>query len=296
MGSERTRREIDAPLVWLISGCSTGIGREIARAALEAGDRVAVTARRPETVSDLVADHPDQAIALALDVTDDGQIAAAVEATNDAFGRIDVLVNNAGYGYVSAVEEGDDADVRRMFDTNFFGAVALIKAVLPGMRARRDGMVLNISSMTGLVSNPANVYYSASKFALESLTEGLSKEVAPLGIRVAAVEPGLFRTDWSSRSMQESEPSISDYADTIGVRRELIRSSSGGEPGDPRRVGDACVMLSRLEEPPLRLLLGGDVLAATRAKLEDFMSSLDEWEDVTLDVGFPDAEAGEPHA
>ena len=290
MSGDRAQRSVDAPLVWLISGCSTGIGREIAREALEAGDHVAVTARRPESVADLVEAFADRAVALALDVTDGDSIAKATSATIERFGRIDVLVNNAGYGYVSAVEEGDDADVRRMFDTNFFGAVDLIKAVLPDMRRRRDGLVLNISSMTGLVSNPANVYYSASKFALESLTEGLAKEVAPLGIRVAAVEPGLFRTDWSSRSMQESEPSIADYADTIGVRRELIRNSSGGEPGDPRKVGEACVMLSRLESPPLRLLLGGDVLGATRAKLADFTASLDAWEDVTLDVGFPDAD------
>jgi NAD(P)-dependent dehydrogenase (short-subunit alcohol dehydrogenase family) len=142
--------------------------------------------------------------------------------------------------------------------------------------------------MTGLVSNPGNVYYSASKFALESLSEGLSKELAPLGLRVSLVEPGLFRTDWSSRSMQESEPTIPDYEATIGARRELIRSSSGGEPGDPRRVGDAVLMLSRLEKPPLRLLLGADVLAATRAKLAEFEASMDEWEAVTLDVGFAD--------
>ncbi len=175
-----------------------------------------------------------------------------------------------------------------MFDTNLFGAIALIKAALPGMRAKRSGYIVNISSMTGLVSNPGNVYYSASKFAMESLTEGLAKELAPLGIRVSAVEPGLFRTDWSSRSMFESPETIEDYKDTIGVRRDLIRNSSGGEPGDPRKVGDALVMLSRLADPPLRLLLGRDVLGATRAKLADFQTSLDEWEAVTLDVGFPD--------
>jgi NAD(P)-dependent dehydrogenase (short-subunit alcohol dehydrogenase family) len=276
--------------VWLITGCSTGIGREIARAALEGGERVAVTARNPASVEDLVAAYPGQAIALALDVNDQSQIDAAVRDTEAAFGRVDVLVNNAGYGYVSAVEEGVDDDVRRMFDTNFFGAIATIKAVLPGMRARKSGYIVNISSMTGLVSNPGNVYYSASKFALESLSEGLAKELAPLGLRVSVVEPGLFRTDWSSRSMQESEPTISDYEETIGVRRELIRSSAGGEPGDPRRVGDAILMLSRLESPPLRLLLGGDVLAATRAKLADFEASLKEWEAVTLDVGFPENE------
>ena len=276
--------------VWLITGCSTGIGREIARAALEGGERVAVTARNSASVEDLVAAYPGQAIALALDVNDQSQIDAAVRDTEAAFGRVDVLVNNAGYGYVSAVEEGVDDDVRRMFDTNFFGAIATIKAVLPGMRARKSGYIVNISSMTGLVSNPGNVYYSASKFALESLSEGLAKELAPLGLRVSVVEPGLFRTDWSSRSMQESEPTISDYEETIGVRRELIRSSAGGEPGDPRRVGDAILMLSRLESPPLRLLLGGDVLAATRAKLADFEASLKEWEAVTLDVGFPENE------
>ncbi len=277
----------EAP-VWLITGCSTGIGRAITEAALAAGDRVVATARRREAVADFAERFADRALALPLDVTDDAQIAAAVRAAQARFGRIDVLVNNAGYGYVSAVEEGVDADVRRMFDTNFFGALALIKAVLPDMRARRSGYVLNVSSMTGLVSNPGNVYYSASKFALESLTEGLSKEVAPFGIRVSAVEPGLFRTDWSSRSMQESEPSIADYEATIGVRREMIRNSSGGEPGDPRKVGEACVMLSRLDEPPLRLLLGADVLAATRAKLAEFEASLAEWEAVTLDVGFED--------
>ncbi len=291
MTSERrATRRIESPLVWLISGCSTGIGREIALAALGAGDRVAVTARRREAVEDIVAAYPEQARAIALDVTDGAQIEAAVRETTEAFGRIDVLVNNAGYGYVSAVEEGVDADVRRMFDTNFFGAVDLIKAVLPGMRARRDGYVVNISSMTGIVSNPANVYYSASKFAMESLTEGLAKEVAPFGVRVSAVEPGLFRTDWASRSMQESEPAIADYRDSLAERRRLIRSSSGIEPGDPRKVGEACVMLSRLESPPLRLLLGADVLAAARAKLEAFQADLDAWEDVTLDVGFPAAD------
>ncbi len=288
---DMSEQKQDLP-VWLITGCSTGIGREIARAALEGGERVALTARKPETVSDLVAEFPDRAVALALDVTDSEQIDAAVAATESAFGRLDVLVNNAGYGYVSAVEEGVDDDVRQMFDTNFFGAIAMIKAVLPGMRARRSGYIVNISSMTGLVSNPGNVYYSASKFALESLSEGLAKELMPLGLRVSVVEPGLFRTDWASRSMHESKPSIPDYEATIGVRRELIRASSGGEPGDPRKVGEAVLMLSRLDSPPLRLLLGSDVLGATRAKLTEFLASMEEWEAVTLDVGFPEDERG----
>ncbi|MEE2665421.1 MAG: oxidoreductase [Myxococcota bacterium] len=274
--------------VWLVTGCSTGLGRAIARAALEAGEQVALSARDPASVRDLVEAFPEQTIALALDVTSPDQIRAAVAETESALGRIDVLVNNAGYGYVGAVEEGVDAEVRAMFDTNFFGPVELIKAVLPGMRARRAGYIVNMSSMTGLVSNPGNVYYSASKFALESLSEGLAKELAPFGIRVSVVEPGFFRTDWSGRSMKESPESIADYQDTVGVRRRLIREAKGSEPGDPRRVGDAVVMLSRLAAPPLRLLLGRDVYDAFREKLGAMQSSIAEWEAVTLDVEFPE--------
>jgi len=274
--------------VWLITGCSTGIGREIARAALEAGERVALTARDSARVEDLALEYPDQSIALALDVTDQTQIDAAVAETESAWGRIDVLVNNAGYGYIGAVEEGVDAEVRSMFDTNFFGPVAMIKAVLPGMRARRSGYVVNISSTTGLISNPGNVYYSSSKFALESLSEGLAKELAPFGIRVSAIEPGFFRTDWSVRSMKESTRTIADYDDTVGVRRRMIKEAKAPNPGDPKRVGDAVVMLSRLAEPPLHLLLGGDVYDAFREKLRALQSSIAEWEAVTLDVGFPE--------
>lgn len=288
-GSKRTTGEGANAPVWLITGCSTGIGRDIAEVALEAGDRVAVTARKPATVEDLVERFPGQAIALALDVTDPAQVRQSVAETEKAFGRLDILVNNAGYGYVSSVEEGVDEDVRRMFDTNFFGSIAMIKAALPGMRARGDGYIVNVSSMTGLVSNPGNVYYSASKFALESLTEGLAKELNPLGLRVTAIEPGLFRTDWSSRSMQESPESISDYAATIGERRKLIRSASGNEPGDPRRLAEAVLDLTRLESPPLHLLLGRDVLGAMRTKLAEWQKNLDEWESVTVDMGFKES-------
>jgi NAD(P)-dependent dehydrogenase (short-subunit alcohol dehydrogenase family) len=272
--------------VWLVTGCSTGLGREIARAALRAGERVALSARRPEQVEDLAREFPGRGIALALDVTDQKQIDAAVARAQAHFGRIDVLVNNAGYGYVGAVEEGEDAEVRRMFDTNFFGAVALIKAVLPGMRARRSGMIVNMSSMTGLVSNIANVYYSASKFALESLTEGLAKEVAPFGIRVSAIEPGSFSSDWGSRSMVESARRIADYDATVGVRRELIRSG-GISQGDPSRVGEAVVMLTRLAKPPLRLLLGSDVHAAYTAKLAALQAEVGEWAAITLGAPIP---------
>lgn len=271
---------------WLITGCSTGIGREIARCALEAGHQVAVTARRTADVEDFVHTFGDAALPLPLDVTDKQAIADAVAATTERFGGIDVLVNNAGYGYLSAVEEGDDAEVRRLFDTNYFGVVDTLKAVLPGMRAQGSGHVVNISSMTGLVANPPNAYYSSTKFALEALTEALSKEVGPLGIKVTAIEPGGFRTDWASRSMKEAASPIDDYADDVGVRKDLIKQFADHLPGDPRKVGEAVVMVTGLDQPPLRLLLGSDVLQATRTKLAEMSASIDEWEAVTRDVGF----------
>ena len=272
---------------WFITGCSTGIGREIARAALEAGHSVAVTARNSDAVADFVDEFGDRALALPLDVTEREQIVAAVTATEAAFGGIDVLVNNAGYGYMSAVEEGDDDEVRKLFDTNYFGVVDTLKAVLPGMRARRSGHVINISSMTGLVANPPNAYYSSTKFALEALTEALSKEVGPLGIKVSAVEPGAFRTDWAARSMQESSTPIEDYDDNVGTRKTMIKEFANHLPGDPRKVAEAVLMLTTLDEPPLRLLLGRDVLKAVRDKLSELSASIDEWEAVTRNVNFP---------
>jgi NAD(P)-dependent dehydrogenase (short-subunit alcohol dehydrogenase family) len=272
---------------WLVTGCSTGIGREIARAALEAGHQVVVTSRRVADVEDLADAHPGTALAVALDVTDKGQIADAVAAADTAYGGVDVLVNNAGYGYLSAIEEGDDAEVRALFDTNYFGAVDTIKAVLPQMRERGNGHIINISSMAGLVANPANAYYSATKFAMESLTEALAKEVGPLGVKVTAIEPGAFRTDWARRSMHETATPIEAYAEDVGARKELIKAFADHLPGDPRKLAEAVLMVVGLDDPPLRLLLGADVLQATREKLTALLASIDEWESVTLDVGFP---------
>jgi NAD(P)-dependent dehydrogenase (short-subunit alcohol dehydrogenase family) len=271
---------------WLITGCSTGFGREIAGAALDAGDSVVVTARRTEAVQDFVDRFGDRAVAVALDVTDAGQIAAAVAAAEQAFGGIDVLVNNAGHGYLSAVEEGEDAEVRNLFEVNYFGAVNMIKAVLPAMRARRSGHIVNISSMTGLVANPPNAYYSSTKFALEAVTEALATEVRPLGIKVTAIEPGAFRTDWATRSMKESGRPIADYED-VAARKNLIKQFAEHLPGDPKKVAEAVLMVTRLDEPPLRLLLGRDVLKAMRDKLAALASSIEEWEAVTKNVNFP---------
>jgi len=272
---------------WLITGCSTGIGREIARAALEAGHQVAVTARKVETVTDFVADFGEDALALPLDVTDTRQIQQVVATTTGAFGGIDVVVNNAGYGYLSAVEEGEDAEIRALFDTNYFGVVDMIQAVLPGMREQGAGHIINISSMTGLVANPPNAFYSSTKFALEGLTEALSKEVGSFGIKVSAIEPGGFRTDWASRSMHESSAPIEAYADDVAVRKDLIKQFADHLPGDPRKVAEAVLMISELDDPPLRLLLGHDVLKAVREKIAQLSASIDEWEAVTKDVNFP---------
>jgi len=269
---------------WLITGCSTGIGRAIAVAALDAGHSVVVTARRPDTVQDLVDAHPGRALAAALDVTDRTQIADAVGAADAAFGWLDVLVNNAGYGYLAAVEEGDDAEVRALFDTNFFGAVDTIKAVLPGMRAQGAGHIVNVSSMTGIVTNPPNTYYSCTKHALEALTEGLAKEVRPFGIRVCAIEPGAFQTDYVTRSMHQAD-GIDGYTD-VAERKEVIKAFGAHLPGDPAKLAAAVLQLVAMDDPPLRLLLGRDVLHAYREKTASWSATVDEWEHVTTAVDF----------
>lgn len=273
---------------WLVTGCSTGFGREIARAALQEGHSVVVTARRAEAVRGFADEFGERALAVALDVTDPGQIAAAVAAADDAFGGIDVLVNNAGHGYLSAVEEGEDVEVRKLFDVNYFGAVDMIKAVLPAMRRRGHGHIVNISSMTGLVANPPNAYYSSTKFALEAMTEALAAEARPLGIKVTAIEPGAFRTDWATRSMKESGSPIADYAD-VQARKDVIKQFADHLPGDPRKVAQAVLLVTTLDDPPLRLLLGRDVLKAMRDKIAALTASIDEWEAVTKDVNFPPA-------
>ncbi|MGD1173499.1 oxidoreductase [Mycobacterium seoulense] len=273
---------------WLITGCSTGFGREIARAALEAGHGVVVTARRADAVRDFADEFGDRAVPVALDVTDADQIAAAVSTADAAFGGIDVLVNNAGHGYLSAVEEGEDAEVRKLFEVNYFGAVNMIKAVLPAMRARGSGHIINMSSMTGLVANPPNAYYSSTKFALEAITEALATEVRPFGIKVTAIEPGAFRTDWATRSMKESGTPIAEYVD-VAARKDLIKQFAEHLPGDPKKVAEAVLMVTTLDEPPLRLLLGRDVLKAMRDKIAGLSSSIEEWKSVTKDVNFENA-------
>ena len=254
--------------VWLITGCSTGFGRELSKILLAHGYRVAASARDPAKIADLVAGYEKTGLALKLDVDKEAEIEAAVGATRERFHRIDVLVNNAGYGYLAAIEEGDDADVRAMFETNFFGLAALIRAVLPIMRAQKSGAIINISSMGGFIGFPGSGYYAASKFAVEGLSESLSKEVAPLGIKVIIVEPGPFRTDWAGRSLKTAKRPIDAYAQTAIARRKQIKSYSGTQPGDPVRGAEAIIHAVERENPPLRLPLGSFAYEAMGAEIE----------------------------
>ncbi|PWC80324.1 short-chain dehydrogenase [Azospirillum sp. TSH100] len=277
----------DTP-VWFITGCSTGFGRELARLVLEKGWRVAATARDPRRLDDLLAGHGERGRAIALDVTDRSQVARAVAEAEEAFGRLDVVVNNAGYGYLSAIEEGEDAEIRAMFETNVFGLAAVTRAVLPGMRARRAGHIVNISSQGGMIGFPGSGYYAATKFAVEGLSESLSKEVAPLGIRVLIVEPGPFRTDWAGRSLKQSATWIDDYEQTSGARRKQISGYSGKQPGDPVRAAEAIITAVTAEIPPLRLVLGRPALEGVRGKLRSVLDEIDAWEATTLGADFPD--------
>jgi len=254
--------------VWLITGCSTGFGRELAKILVARGYRVIATARDQQKVADLVEGHAERALALKLDVDKPRDIEAAVEAAHQRFGRIDVLVNNAGYGYLAAIEEGEDAEIRAMFETNVFGLAAMTRAVLPIMRAQKSGAIVNISSMGGFIGFPGSGYYAATKFAVEGLSESLSKEVAPFGIKVVIVEPGPFRTDWAGRSLKTPKRPIDAYAETAVARRRQIQGISGKQPGDPVRAAEAIIATFEAANPPLRLPLGSFAYDAMGAELE----------------------------
>nr|WP_218627371.1 oxidoreductase [Caballeronia sp. dw_19] len=274
--------------VWFITGCSTGFGREIALAVLARGWRAVVTARDPGAVADLASAHPELALPLKLDVTSPADMVAAVAKVKASFGRIDVLVNNAGYGYLSAVEEGEDDEVRAMFEVNFFGAVTAIKAVLPVMREQGTGHIVNITSVGGLVGNPGSGYYAATKFALEGLGEALARETAELGIKVTTVEPGPFRTDWAGRSLKQTSRSIDAYASIAGRRRAQVAAHSGRQPGDPARAALAIIAAVEAAVPPSNLVLGKPGLEAVRVKLGRLQNDLDTWEATTVGADFPD--------
>lgn len=271
---------------WFITGCSTGLGRHLAQEALKRGFNVVVTARDPAKVQDLVAGYPGSALCLALDVTNEAQINEAVRQAVSRFGSIDVLVNNAGYGYRAAVEEADMADVQQLFATNFFGTVAMTKAVLPGMRARRVGAIINVSSMSGRLALPGSGYYSASKFAVEGLSDALRKEVGPLGIRVIVVEPASFRTDFAGRSLVQTPNRIADYDATAGLRRKENDKSDGQQTGDPTKAAHAIIGAVEASDPPFRLVLGRNAVATAAAELDSQRKELEAWKAVSINTDF----------
>ena len=263
--------------VWFITGCSTGFGRDLAELVLQRGWKAVVTARDAARVADLVEGHEADALAVSLDVTDAGQVAAAAKAALDTFGRIDVLVNNAGYGYQASVEEGDEAEIRAQFDANVFGLFAMTRAVLPVMRRQKSGHVINITSVAGVIGFAGSGYYAASKHAVEGWSDALAKEVEPLGLHVTCVEPGPFRTDWAGRSLKQTPSTIADYAETAGARLKGTSDGSGKQAGDPRRAGELMIEITRAENPPRQLVLGAWGVDAIDKRLSAVRKEFDAW-------------------
>lgn len=273
--------------VWFITGCSTGFGRELAQQAIAQGFNVVVTARNPQQIEDLVKDYPDTSLALQLDVTNSENISQAVKQALDKFGAIDVLVNNAGYGYQSSVEEGEESEIRAQFDANVFGLFAMTRAVLPGMRQARRGHVINITSVAGLIGFPGSGYYSASKHAVEGWSDSLAAEGEPLGIKVTCVEPGPFRTDWAGRSLRQTSSQIADYAETSAARMKNTASYSGKQPGDPARAAQAMIAITQNPQPPRHLVMGAFGFEAVTSKLKARLEEIERWKETTLATDFP---------
>ena len=273
------------PRTWLVTGCSSGLGKALCERLLERGARVVCTARDVATLSALKARYPETAHVLRLDVTDAQSIDAAVKQAVAETGGIDVLVNNAGYGLVGALEEVEEPAVKAAFDANVFGVYRRVRALLPHMRSRGSGHILNISSMAGFVGGPGFCFYSATKFAVEGMSEALAQEVAPFGIKVTLIEPGPFRTDFRNRSMQ-SAPAMDVYAGTVGKFRKMLHDTDGKQPGDPRRAADAMMAVAESDDPPMRLPLGEVCLNAVRTKLGKVAHELDRWEKVSLATSY----------
>ncbi|WP_322071796.1 oxidoreductase [Paraburkholderia bannensis] len=280
----------NASPVWFVTGCSSGFGRELVLAVLERGWRCVATARNKASLDDLAPDAGERLLRVSLDVTDAAQIESAVAQAYRQFGAIDVLVNNAGYGYQSSIEEGDEREIRAQFDANVFGLFAMTRAVLPGMRAKRSGHVINITSVAGLAGFPGSGYYSASKHAVEGFSDALLAEAGPLGIKVTCVEPGPFRTDWAGRSLVQTPNRIADYAQTAGARMQRTAEGSGKQAGDPKRAALAMIRVSEVENPPRHLVLGAFGVDAVAARLRAALADIDAWRDASLAADYPEGE------
>jgi NAD(P)-dependent dehydrogenase (short-subunit alcohol dehydrogenase family) len=273
--------------VWFITGASRGFGLEIAKVAMERGDRVVAAARNPQAVRDALPEAGDRLLAVELDVNRPEQITAAVDTAIATFGRIDVLVNNAGRGLVGAIEETSDAEARAAFDVNVFGLLAVTREVLPHMRARRAGLVINLSSVGGFVAWAGWGIYSATKFALEGLSEAMRLELAPLGISVVAVEPGPFRTDFlDGSSLHIAEKQIADYAASGGAARVWATDNNQAQAGDPRKAAEIIVGLAGRGDVPERIQLGANAVDSVAAKLEQTSRDLESWRDIALSADF----------
>ncbi|XYD07647.1 oxidoreductase [Methylobacterium sp. NMS12] len=273
--------------VWFITGCSTGFGLELAKLVIGRGWRAVVTARDRAKVADLARGAEDRVLALSLDVTEAGQIAESVLAATDKFGRIDVLVNNAGYGYQSSIEEGEDDKIRTQFDANVFGLFALTRAALPVMRAQKSGHILNVTSVAGFVGFPASGYYAATKHAVEGFSDSLAAEAGPLGIRVTCIEPGPFRTDWAGRSLIQTPNAIPDYAETAGARLKATSEKSGTQAGDPVRAGEAMIRVTEMADPPRHLVLGAWGYDAVTTRLRQRLAEIEAWRETSLGADYP---------
>ncbi|MFC7556333.1 oxidoreductase [Pseudoroseomonas wenyumeiae] len=279
---------------FLITGISSGLGRAFASGALAAGHRVIGTVRTAEAGAAFTAQAPGRAHAVMLDVTDFAAVPDAVAEAERAAGPVDVLVNNAGYGHEGILEESSLDDMRRQFDANVFGAVAMIQAVLPGMRERRSGHIVNVTSMAGFITMPGVAFYCGSKFALEGISEALGKEVKHLGIHVTALAPGQFRTDWAGRSMDRAPRSIADYDAVMDPIRAARQAKSGNQPGDPTKAAQALLTLVASDDPPTRLYLGADALSLVEAKLDTMRAEIAAWETVSRSTDFGGARPTEP--
>lgn len=278
-----------APKVWLITGCSTGFGRAIAEAVLKQGDYLIATAREPEQLRALIDQYPDTAKAVRLDVTLPQEGQAAIDAAIKIFGRIDVLVNNAGYGLIGALEEVSETDIRQAFETNFFGAIHLIQTVLPLMRQQSSGHIVNISSTAGLVGFGGSSIYCATKFALEGMSEALAKEVESFGIKVTLIEPGAFRTNFNGRSLEAAEQPIDAYASVSRASLQWFKEMDGRQPGNPAKAAQAIIQAVENPHPPLRLALGTDAMSLIQEKLKSVKTNLESWQQVTVSTDYADS-------
>ena len=270
--------------VWFITGSNSGFGRSLTEAVLAKGDKVVATTRHPEAIEDLVKQYPDTVKAVNLDITKTDEISQAIDSALSTFGQIDVLVNNAGFGVMGAVEEIEDEQIRYQFEVNCFGTLNVIKAMLPHFRQRKSGHILNISSIAGLRSRPGTGIYSASKFAIEGYSEALTQEIAPLGIKLTLIEPGLFRTEFVGKSMATSDLQIDDYQETAHAVVKYLLGNSG--KGDPDKAARAIIKVVESDNPPLHLILGEDALTGFRQKIEYLQKELKKWEEVTLSTSF----------